>query len=101
VKSFPNPNLIQYNFNQGILVTEGSSAQILANKLDGNIKANIACGGECSGKIRIMYNYIENSKQEGIYVVDGERELVIEDNMIESNNDGVVLVNSEGQLKDN
>ena len=59
------------------------------------MKANIACGGEASGKTRIMYNYIENSKQEGIFVIDGERELVIEDNQVENNHDGVVLVNSE------
>jgi len=26
VKSFPNPNVIQHNFNQGILLTEGCAA---------------------------------------------------------------------------
>jgi Flp pilus assembly CpaF family ATPase len=62
------------------LLTEGCSAQIIANKIDGNMKANVACGGTSSGKTRIMYNYIENSKQEGIFVIDGERELRIEDN---------------------
>jgi len=41
---------------------EGSSAKIIANKIDGNIKANIALGGQESGKTRIKYNYIENSK---------------------------------------
>jgi hypothetical protein len=50
------------NYNQGILIAEGSSAQIIANKLDGNVKANIALGGERSGKSKIKYNYIENSK---------------------------------------
>ncbi len=82
------------NYNQGILIAEGSSAQIIANKLDGNVKANIALGGERSGKSKIKYNYIENSKQEGIFVIDGESDLIIEDNQIEGNNDGIVLVNS-------
>jgi hypothetical protein len=50
------------NYNQGILIAEGSSAQIIANKLDGNLKANIALGGESSGKSKIKFNYIENSK---------------------------------------
>jgi Flp pilus assembly CpaF family ATPase len=61
-------------------MTEGCSANIIANKISDNIKANIACGGEGTGKTKIMFNYIEHSKQEGIFVIDGERELVIEDN---------------------
>ena len=61
MKSFPNPNVIQHNFNQGILLTEGCAAQIIANKIDGNYKANIALGGEASGLCKIKYNYIENS----------------------------------------
>ena len=49
-----------------------------------------------------MYNYICNSKSgEGIFVVEGQKELLIEDNMIESNQDGVVLVNSHGKIKGN
>ena len=68
------------NFNQGILLVEGSHARILANKIDSNIKANIALGGESSGSTRIKFNYIENSKSEGIFVVEGEEKLLIEDN---------------------
>lgn len=49
VKSFPNPNLIVANYNQGILIVEGSSARIYANKIDKNIKANIALGGKNCG----------------------------------------------------
>jgi hypothetical protein len=49
LKDFPNCNLIVSNYNQGILVVEGSYAQIVANKIDKNIKANIALGGEKSG----------------------------------------------------
>ena len=72
VKSFPNANVIQGNYNQGILIVEGSSAEIIANKIENNIKANIALGGEQTGKTRIMYNYIFNSKSgEGIFVVEG------------------------------
>lgn len=101
VKSFPNPNVIQQNFNQGILVVEGSHAKIIANKIDSNIKANIALGGRRSGNTRIKYNYIEHSKSEGIFVTEGEPGLVVEDNQIEQNSDGVVLVNSDGQVRHN
>ena len=81
VKSFPNANVISHNYNQGILIVEGSSAEIIANKIEHNIKANIALGGEKTGDTRIMYNYILASKSgEGIFVVEGEKELLIEDN---------------------
>lgn len=74
---------------------EGSDAEIIANKIDSNIKANIALGGEGSGQTRIMYNYILNSKSgEGIFVIEGEETLHIRDNSIEQNQDGIVLVNS-------
>ena len=56
LSSFPNSNIIRYNYAQGILIVEGSSAYIVANKIDANIKANIACGGENSGNIKIKYN---------------------------------------------
>ena len=86
VKSFPNANVISHNYNQGILIVEGSSAEIIANKIEYNIKANIALGGEKTGETRIMYNYILHSKSgEGIFVVEGEKDLLIEDNIIESN----------------
>jgi len=80
VKSFPNPNVISSNFSQGIIIVEGSSAKIISNQIDSNIKANIALGGKDSGKTRIKYNYIENSKSEGIFVMEGEERLLIEDN---------------------
>jgi len=56
LKSFPNSNVIRYNYNQGILIVEGSYAEIFANKIDANIKANIALGGELSGKTKIRWN---------------------------------------------
>ena len=102
VKSFPNANVISHNYNQGILIVEGSSAEIIANEIKHNIKANIALGGKETGKTRIMYNYIKHSKSgEGIFVVEGEKELLIEDNYIEHNQDGVVIVNSDGKIKGN
>lgn len=59
---------------------EGSSAKIIANKLEKNIKANIALGGKNCGNSRIKHNIIEYSKSEGIFVVEGEEALLIEDN---------------------
>ena len=81
------------------MVVEGSYAQIVANKIDANIKANIAVGGENSGKTKIRYNQIENSKSEGIFVIEGEEKLLIEENTINNNYYGVVLVDSKGILK--
>lgn len=89
------------NFNQGILIVEGSYARIISNKIDSNIKANIALGGRMSGHTRIKYNYIENGKSEGIFCVEAEDKLLIEDNQIIGNNDGIVLVNSRGFIREN
>ena len=101
LSSFPNSNIIRYNYAQGILLVEGSSACIIANKIDANIKANIACGGENSGKIKVKHNQIENSKSEGIFVIDGEEYLVFDDNRIKNNYIGIVLYNSMGHIKNN
>jgi len=73
---------------------EGCYATIYANKIDANIKANIAIGGLESGKSKIKYNMIENSKSEGIFVIEGENTLVIEENTINNNFYGLVLVDS-------
>ena len=101
LSSFPNSNLIRYNYNQGILIQEGSYARIYANKLDANIKANIAVGGERSGKTKIKYNIIENSKSEGIFAIESEENLLIQDNMINNNFFGLVLVDAKGIIKNN
>lgn len=101
LKSFPNPNLISSNYNQGVLIVEGSSAKIYANKIDKNIKANIALGGKNCGKTRIKFNIIENSKSEGIFVVEGEQTLLIEENKVHCNHDGIVLVMSKGIIRKN
>ena len=101
LKSFPNSNIIRYNYNQGILIVEGSYARIIANKIDANIKANIALGGEHSGKTKIKYNLIENSKSEGIFIIEGEEKLLIEENHINNNFYGIVLIDSNGIIKNN
>ena len=99
--TFPNPNVIQSNYNQGILVVEGSSANIFANKISHNIKANLACGGQKSANTCIMYNHIEHSKSEGIFVVEGEEEILIAENHVAWNNDGIVMVHSKGLVEKN
>jgi hypothetical protein len=49
-------NTISFNYNQGILLVEGSYAIIQSNFLDKNIKANIALGGKQSGSTKIKWN---------------------------------------------
>jgi len=73
----------------------------MANKLEKNIKANIALGGQCSGKSKIKWNQVEYSKQEGIFVVEGEETLIVEENEVIGNNDGIVLVHSKGMVRKN
>lgn len=63
-------------------MVEGSYATIIANKVDANIKANIAVGGVESGRTKIKYNIIENSKSEGMFIMQGEEKLLIEENQI-------------------
>jgi parallel beta-helix repeat protein len=83
------------------LIVEGSSAEIFANVLNKNIKANIALGGKNSGKSKIKYNRVEKSKSEGIFVVEGEENLLIESNTVIGNHDGIVLVISKGIVRSN
>ena len=71
----PMDNLIHQNYCQGILLEEGCAADIISNHLIKNIKANIALGGQNSGDTKIKFNHIEKSKQEGIFVVEGEKDL--------------------------
>ena len=44
---------------------------------------------------------IEESKSEGIFVVEGEPELQINSNWINKNTDGIVLLNSNGKIYEN
>lgn len=94
-------NTIASNYNQGILVVEGSYAVIQSNAFEKNIKASIALGGKNSGQTKIRWNSIENSKAEGIFVVEGEERLLIEENKIRGNLDGIVMVNSRGVVRKN
>ena len=43
-------NTIEKNYNQGVLITEGSSAKVISNIIQKNLKANVAFGGEGSGR---------------------------------------------------
>lgn len=58
-------------------------------------------GGKNCGKSRIKYNRVENSKSEGIFVVEGEETLLIEENTVSGNHDGIVLVHSKGVVRGN
>jgi parallel beta-helix repeat protein len=53
------------------------------------------CGYE-TGKTKIRYNIIENSKSEGIFVLEGENDLLIVENVIKNNYYGLVLIDSLG-----
>ena len=101
LKSFYNSNTINHNYNQGILLVEGSFATIIANKIEKNIKANIAFGGLGCGKTHILYNLIDASKSEGIFVIEGEDGVLIEENEVVGNHDGIVLVECKGTVKGN
>jgi parallel beta-helix repeat protein len=83
------------------LLVEGSYATIIANKIEKSIKANIALGGAGCGKTRILYNLIDASKSEGVFVIEGEDNLLIEENEVVGNHDGIVLVESMGTVKGN
>ena len=54
-----------------------------------------------SGKNEIKYNLIENSKSEGVFVIEGEETLIVEENEIVGNHDGIVLVESRGTIRAN
>ena len=49
-----------------------------------------------------MFNIISNSKQtEGIFIVEGEKDLLVKDNQVENNQVGIMLLNSDGLLMGN
>lgn len=94
-------NIIKKNYNQGILIVEGCSALISENTISQNLKANIAYGGQGSQYTRIEKNEIIGSVSEGIFVVEGHADTQIKENKVNENKDGIVLYNSEGQVKNN
>ena len=96
-----NENLIQKNYNQGILIVEGCSATISDNKIYQNLKANIAYGGQGSQYTRIERNEIFGSVAEGVFWVEGHKDTIIKENTVNENKDGIVMYNSEGTVKEN
>lgn len=96
-----NENYIQKNYNQGVLIVEGWSASISENKISQNLKANIAYGGLGSQYTRIERNEIFGSVAEGIFWVEGHKDTIIRENMVNENKDGIVMYNSEGSVKEN
>lgn len=76
------------------MLVEGTSAWIQNNTLSKNLKANIAYGGRNSGKTKIEMNEIKHSTAEGIFVVEGEESTLIFENIINSNKDGILVLNS-------
>lgn len=99
--SQPMGNFIHQNYCQGILLEEGCSADIFSNHIKGNLKANIALGGQGSTDSKIKKNLIEKSKKEGIFVVEGGESLLIQTNIITDNENGIVLLHSDGIIDSN
>lgn len=58
-------------------------------------------GGLATGLTKVMYNLIEFSKSEGIFVIEGEENLLLEENEVVGNHDGIVLVESLGIVRGN
>jgi parallel beta-helix repeat protein len=50
---------------------------------------------------KIKYNEIENSKSEGVFIIEGEERVLVEENRINNNFYGIVLVDSKGIIKNN
>jgi hypothetical protein len=94
-------NCISNNNCQGILIEEGSSAEIIANHIHSNSKANIAIGGHNTENTKILYNLIEKSKAEGIFCVEGGQGLEIQGNQISENSTGIIFVQSSGLVSKN
>ena len=90
-------NHIFGNFNQGILLTETTSAHIEQNDLYKNFKANIALGGENSADTVIIRNRIHDSRAEGIFIIESGFSW-IHANEIYGNNDGIVMFDSSPLL---
>jgi len=97
----PMGNTIRHNHCQGILLEESTSADIFCNNLHGNFKANIALGGESSGETQVKWNQIDHGLREGVFVVEGEETLQIHMNFIQSNDRGLVLLRSDGDVVSN
>ena len=74
---------------------------MFSNHISANLKANIALGGQGSTDTKIKKNLIEKSKKEGIFVVEGGENLLIQTNIIQDNENGIVLLHSDGIIDSN
>ena len=83
-------NSISTNLHQGILVCDDSSADIEYNKIFGNLKANVALGGEGCEFSKILNNDLYRSRSEGIFIIKGNGGLIARNKVFE-NNDGICL----------
>lgn len=90
-------NYIHYNFGQGILLVEGTSAHIEQNNIYTNFKANIAFGGENSNDTVILKNQIYAGRSEGIFIIDSGFSNIYE-NHIFDNNDGIILFDASPHI---
>jgi F-box protein 11 len=93
-------NKIFKNINQGILVSENSSAHIENNIISENIKANIAMGGDNSANNVVVKNEIFGGRCEGIFVIEGGYSLIFK-NKIYDNYDGIVCCTAIPQILKN
>lgn len=93
-------NSIYGNMKQGVLIQEDAAAKIIKNSIYKNIKANIALGGEFNDKSVIIYNKIYSSAAEGIFAMK-TGPLVIHNNDVFENYDGIVLSESHADVKAN
>jgi F-box protein 11 len=93
-------NRIFDNIFQGILITEHSSAHVERNEIIGNIKANIALGGDESCNTNIINNKILKGRCEGIFMIDCGKCLIMK-NEIKGNYFGILSISSIPIVQDN
>jgi len=79
---------------------ENSAGFLEQNKLDGNIKANIAFGGEMSERTVIIRNEIKNCRNEGIFAIECPFSWIVNNNITE-NTDGIITVDANPKIMGN
>lgn len=89
-------NMIFENVHQGILLTNGTSANIHQNSIYGNLRANIAFG---DGDVIVAENKIYNGRCEGIFMMHSRG--IIRDNEVFECNDGILSISSKPELQKN
>ena len=92
-------NKIYKNHKEGILVIENTNSVIEKNILSHNIECNIGLGGINSHHTLIVENIISNSPGPGIILVEASSHIFRND--ITNNFDGIVLINSRGEMRRN